>query len=355
MNSKERVLLALDHKEPDRVPINYRATDVVTEKVGKALRLDYEGILEYFNVDFREVIPSYQGPVINSDLSSKIQKDIWGVERTEIVTDTSRDVMVTLNPLKEIENVEDLDAYPWPKPEYFDFSNIEKKIDKYEGFAVSTEGIHAEGYHGIFHQLTYLFGMEKVMMDFILNKDLINKTIEKITAYFLDYYERLFKAGNGKFDILFYKDDFGSQNGLLISRDFIKEFFMPAMKKLVDLADAYGVKVALHSCGSIYDIIPDIVDIGVKILDPIQTTAKNMEINKLKTDFGNDLTFHGAIDTQELLPKGTPEEVKNVVNNTISVLGKGGGYFFSPSHRLQQDTPTENVLAMYDAVKKFKY
>jgi uroporphyrinogen decarboxylase len=348
MDSKERVMTALHHQEPDRVPVNFRSTDEVIAKLSKRLVLDYRGLLEHFQVDFREVIPAYTGPEL-SPLPDGSLPDIWGVGRKEVVTDNSRDVLVTHNPLKELNDAGGLDSVNWPTPDHFDFADIDKMCDGYAGFAVSTEGIHAEGYHGVFHLLTYLYGMEKVMMDLVLNEELVQQTIDRIMDYFVAYYSRLFEAGKGKIDFLFYKDDFGTQNSLLISRDMFVKFFKPTLQKLVDLTESFDSTLILHSCGNVLEIIPDLIDAGVKVLDPIQVTAKGMDIDVLKQKYGEKLTFHGAIDTQQLLPRGTPEEVKKTVENTIAVLGKGGGYFFSPSHRLQQDTPVENVLAMYEA------
>jgi uroporphyrinogen decarboxylase len=191
------------------------------------------------------------------------------------------------------------------------------------------------------------------MMDLVLNEELIQKTIEKIMAFFIEYYTRIFEAGKGNIDFLFYKDDFGTQNSLLISKDMFKKYFKSTLAQLVALSESYGATLILHSCGSVIELIPDFIDTGIKVLDPIQVTAKDMDISVLKKRFGDVLTFHGAIDTQKLLPKGKPEEVKETVEKTISILGKGGGYFFSPSHRLQQDTPVENVMAMYDAALNF--
>ncbi|MGI6114399.1 MAG: uroporphyrinogen decarboxylase family protein [Mahellales bacterium] len=347
MNSKERVYMALNHEEPDRVPINFRATDQIIDVLYNHYGKDYYQLLDHFNVDFREVIPDYIGPALKK-LDDGTQLDIWGVGRKEVITATSRDVCVNVNPLKDINDVDELNKYNWPSIDMFDFSVVDRKCDEFKGYAISTEGIHAEGYHGVFHILTYLFGMERVMMDLVLNEELIQGAIKHIMSFFLKYYEKIFQQAKGKIDFLFYKDDFGTQNSLLISRDFFLKFFAPTLKQLVDLANSYNVKMILHSCGSVIELIPDFIDIGIKVLDPIQTSAKGMDIKVLKERFGDKLTFHGAIDTQKLLPKSSPEQVKEVVRNTIDILGKGGGYFFSPSHRIQQDTPLENVIAMYE-------
>jgi len=191
------------------------------------------------------------------------------------------------------------------------------------------------------------------MLDLVVNPEPIKAAIHKIMEFFNGYYERLFESAESRIDFLFYKDDFGGQNNLLISPDMFKTFFYPNIKELSDLAAQYGAKVILHSCGSIMKLIPDFIEAGAAVLDPIQVTAKGMDIRELKTRFGEELVFHGGIDVQHLMPFGTVEEIQSKTKETIEILGKGGGYFFSPSHRFQPDTPIDNIVALYEAV--FRY
>jgi uroporphyrinogen decarboxylase len=217
MNSKERVLMALNHMESDRVPINFRATDYIIDALCKLYKKDYYELLDYLHVDFREVVPKYVGPKLKK-LKDGSYLDIWGVGRKEVITESSRDVGISFNPLAEVEDVSDINNYNWPSVDMFDFSEIGNRCDEFEGYAISTPGIHAEGYHGVFHLLTYLFGMEKTMMDLVLNEELIQETINHIMKFLVSYYEKMLQQANGKIDFLFYKDDFGTQNSLLISR-----------------------------------------------------------------------------------------------------------------------------------------
>ncbi len=133
----------------------------------------------------------------------------------------------------------------------------------------------------------------------------------------------------------------------------VRDFFMPHTKVLCDLAANYDVSFVQHSCGAVYKVIPDFIEAGVAVLDPIQVTARGMDVVELKKNFGADLVFHGGIDTQHLLPFGTVDEVKTQVRRIIEVLGKDGGYFFSPAHRIQADTPIENIIAAYDVAEEF--
>lgn len=352
ITSRERVLTAMNHIRPDRVPINFRSVDTVANRLEHYYSASYQELLQYLQVDFREVIPPYIGPVFEKDENGNFY-DEWGVRRKEVITSHSRDVFVDYSPLANVEDLETIEKYPWPSADNYDFSCLETMCRTFDNYAISGPGIFAEGYHGVFHQLTYLLGMEEAMIKLLTEEELVQAIIDHITEYWLGYYDRMFTACKGRLDFIFYKDDMGTQNGLMVSQEIFRKFFKPCIKKLCDLADSYGAAMIYHTCGSIMPLIPDFIDAGVKVLDPIQTSAKNMDIHELKEKFGDKLTFHGAIDTQKILPNSSPEEITEIVKETLSVLGKNGGFFFSPSHRIQQDTPLETIVAMYDTVRNW--
>ena len=353
MDSRERTAITMEHQKPDRMPINFRAVDAVIEKLQVKYGVNYEGLLRHWHVDFREIVPPYIGPKLPVT-DDGLEIDIWGVGRSMVEhADGGRDVMVTFNPLKDADSIEDINNHQWPKAEWFDFAAVPSICKPYAGFALSTPGIHMEGYHGVFHLLTYLFGMEKGIMHLAARPDLVRIATKKIMDFFVEYYDRFFKFADGEIDLLFYKDDFGTQNNLMISRKMFQDFFLADIKKLCELATSYNVKFIQHSCGAVFDIIPDFIEAGVAVLDPIQITAKGMDPVKLKNSFGSDLVFHGGIDTQHLMPFGSVDEVKSKTRKVVEVLGEGGGYFFSPSHRFQADTPIENIVAAYKVVEEF--
>lgn len=352
MTSRERVLMAMHHEEPDRVPVNFRSVDLVKTRLQEYFHTDYKGLLERFQVDFREVIPPYTGPAFPVDATGNFY-DIWGVRRKIVETERSRDIFVDRSPLAGVDDLDAIEKYPWPSPDEYDYSVLEAMCKEYEGYAISGPGLFAEGYHGAFHQLTYLFGMEEAMMNLLVEEELVEAVIRHVMDYWLGYYERMFEACKGRLDFIFYKDDMGAQNGLLIGEDLFRRFFKPTLKELCDLCHSYGAEMIYHTCGSVKPLIPDFIEAGVKVLDPIQTSAKDMDIRELKEKFGSRVTFHGAIDTQKVLPESTPEQIREVVRDTVDVLGHGGGYFFSPSHRIQQDTATETIVAMYDEVLSY--
>ena len=352
MNSKERVKITMDHKEADRIPINFRATDQIIRRMSSKLCSDYFGILNHYHVDFREVTPPYIGPILKK-IEDGSEIDIWGVGRKEIITEAARDVMISINPLKDAISPEEIKNHKWPQAEWFDFSVVKQMCQDFREYAISTPGIHIEGYHGVFHLLTYLFGMEKAMLYLVINPELLKVAVKEIMKFYTKYYERLFESAGGMIDFLFYKDDFGAQNNLLIGPDMFMEFFYPNIKELSDLAGNYGAKLMLHSCGSVIKLIPKFIEAGTVVLDPIQVTAKDMDIHELKRRFGEQLTFHGGIDVQHLMPFGSIDEIRIAAKETIETLGNKGGYFFCPSHRFQPNTPIENIIALYEAASEY--
>jgi uroporphyrinogen decarboxylase len=352
MESKERVMIAMLHQEADRIPLNFRATEEIIHKLSLFLNLDYEGLLNHFKVDFREVIPPYVGPNRTTGKPGRFV-DIWGVERFENISEIAKTTYVSYHPLKDVTTPKEISKHVWPRAEWFDFTPVAGMCKHYQSYAISSPGIHCEGWHGVFHQLTYLFGMEKVLMDLVMAPDLIKAAIDEIMKFLLRFYERLLQSAEGMLDFVFYKDDFGTQDNLMISRQMFLDYFYPNIQALVELCNSYGAKLIMHSCGSVFPIIPDFIKAGVTVLDPIQVTAKDMNICVLKREFGDALTFHGGIDIQRLMPRGTIEEIDLAAKETIETLGKGGGYFFSPSHRFQNDTPVENIMTLYNSA--FRY
>jgi uroporphyrinogen decarboxylase len=173
--------------------------------------------------------------------------------------------------------------------------------------------------------------------------------MDRFTDFYLDFFDRMLTAANGRIDILRTADDLGTQRGLFFSPEMFRTFIKPRLKKLVDMTHSHGVKFLFHSCGAIRPLIEDLIEIGVDILDPLQAAADGMEPQALKNAYGDRICLHGGICTQYLLPGGTPEEVRCEVRRRLDILGRGGGFILAPCHVLQADVPTENILAMSDA------
>ncbi|MBC8507917.1 MAG: hypothetical protein H8D34_23870 [Chloroflexi bacterium] len=195
--------------------------------------------------------------------------------------------------------------------------------------------------------------MDNLLCDMIISPSMAEYIIDRYTDFYVDYYSAMFEATQGRIDILRIADDFGTQIGSLISMELFSKFIKPKVKKLVDMAHAYGVKVMFHSCGSVIDYIDELIEVGVDILDPIQTQAERMDPAYIKQRFGEKICLHGSLDTQYTLPKGSVEEVIEEVKDRISVLGPGGGFIIAPSHTLQPDVPIQNIEAIYRTAREY--
>lgn len=207
----------------------------------------------------------------------------------------------------------------------------------------------------MFNQLFNLFGMQETMYLLFDKPEVIHAAVDKIAEFYYRTATRLFEICEGKVDIFITGDDFGCQQGLTISPEMYDEYFREPFQRLFSLAKDHGMKVMIHSCGSIFDLIPTFMAMGADIIDPVQTTANKMEPRKLKEAYGDKMCFHGAIDQQNILTFGTVAEVREHVRYTIKTLGTGGGYILCPSHDLLPNVPLDNILAMYDEAAKFRF
>jgi uroporphyrinogen decarboxylase len=354
MNSKERVLKAFNHEQTDRVPFMYRDVPEVRQRLKKDLNIATDDeLFEQLNIDFRWVGPKYVGPEQN--LENGYRKDFWGVEwKYTRFNDDAGYWNEVDHPLKDIHTVEELENYPWPQLEWWDFSGIEAQCDKYAEYAIMTEpGIASPA---IFQSpIQPLLGVERSLMEPLMNPAFFQSLIQKILDFQIPFIEKMMKAGNGKIDFFRIGDDFGTQQGLLMDTETWKMYIQPAFKQMADTAKKYGARYYQHSCGAIRDLIPHLIETGVDVIDPIQVKATGMIPAELKAEFGDRLVFSGGVDEQDLLPHGTPEEVKAGVEQLISDMGMNGGLFVGPTHNFQDDIPTANILAMYEAAKNFKW
>jgi uroporphyrinogen decarboxylase len=343
MNSRERVLCSLNHVKPDRAPTDLEATKEIWDKLLKHFKTtDYDLVKNALKIDCRWLGPEYKGP--EGKAFSDGSYEGWG---GSILRNVSNEFgsyeEVVKYALDEAETPDDIDRLlRAPDPDDYDFSCIPGMCKEYNEYFLLA------GTASMFYYPTMVRSMEKIMIDMAINPEMAHYLFNKSVEWHLAYHERLFEAGKGRIDALQIADDFSSQRGPLMSREMFVDFFREPFKKFVDLGKSYGAKIYLHCCGSAYKLIPDLIDWGVEILDPIQTTASDMDPLNLKTQFGHKLSFHGAVNTQSILPNGTCDDVRNNVRELVETLGKGGGYIMSACHFIQADVPIENVLAMYE-------
>ena len=209
--------------------------------------------------------------------------------------------------------------------------------------------------HGAFYILagfltyTFLRGLERAYKDLIVNRELVEHCLDKIFDIAYEHTCRIYEQIPGQVTLSYVAEDFGSQEGLLFSPQIIREVFMPRMKRMADLVHSAGAFVFTHSDGAIREIIPDLIEMGADVLNPIQWRCRGMERAGLKRDFGDRLVLHGGVDNQQTLAFGSVEEVRAEVAENIRILGAGGGYILAPCHNIQAISPPENVVAMYEA------
>jgi len=358
MLPNERVRMAIDHKEPDRPPIQFYATPEVTKTL-----IDYfkgQDPKEVFEVDFRYVGPKPLKKTKKPKPDSGIDEyDMWeaGYRNSPYHLDAI-DMSGTYPepvylPFAEFKTMDEVTNYPWPNSEDFDYSVIPEQIKHNKGFAIVLGGagtpdiINGAGVRGR--------GMERLLMDIVREDEVGVAIIERRVNFYYEYLRRSLEAGQGRIDIVHLGEDLGTQEGLLLSPGMFDSFFRPRYQKFFDLAYSYGAKAWLHSCGSTYFLHSRFIEMGLDVLDSVQTEPVNMDPEKLKDEFGDKLTYCGMLDNQRLLPYGTVEECRAVARHRIKVIGKGGGYIFCSSHDLQIDTPLENILAIYEEVSGKKF
>jgi len=349
MNHRERILAAIRRQPVDRIPTDIWATDEVWEKLRAHLGVsDNLGVYDGLDIDgIIGIAPPYIGPVC--PVKDGIRYDEWGMGyRIQAYETGSYDEQVIF-PLAQAKTVEDLAAFPWPSPDWYDYSALPKLAESYEGRSLQV------GYTAIFYWHNRLRGLEQSLMDPLENPELTRYLVQKVSDFFQEYHTRCFEAARGLVDSTQVTDDFGSQNGLLISPRIFDSFYRAPMQRGIDLAHRYDLIVFHHDDGDMRRLLPRLVEMGIDLLNPIQWRCGGWDLSRLKADYGQKLCFHSAVDNQQTLPFGTPRDVRREVKTLIETLGSDGtGFIVGPCHNLQPVTPMENILALYETAKSWK-
>lgn len=350
MTSKERVLTAFARQEPDRVPINYSANLGIDRRLKDHFGLapdDREGIRKALGVDFQQLAAPYIGPKLHADLPDR-QVDMWGIRRRWIEHDSGGYWDYCDFPLR-YATVEQVEAWPMPSPDDFDYSQIAAECKRLKEFCVY---IGSAGLGDIINSTGMLRTMEQTLMDLATDDPAAIRLIERKAAIMLEVTRRTLEAARGGVDLLWMGEDLGTQRGQTISLELFRRRIRPVHQQFVDLAKEWKIPVAIHSCGSSSWAFDDLADMGVNVVDTLQPEAKDMAPEYLKKRFGDRLAFHGMISTAGPVAYGTVDDVVRNVTETLETMMPGGGYALAPTHSLQDNSPTENVLAMYDTARK---
>ena len=351
MSSKERVLVAFARQEPDRVPINYMANPGIDRRLKQHLNLDEqddEGLRQALGVDFRSVGVPYIGPKLHEDIPDR-QVDMWGIHRRWIEHETGGYWDYCDFPLKDA-TLDEIEAWPMPDPDDFDYSRVAEQCKQWQAYCVVAGGA---GLGDIINSTGMIRTMSQVLIDLITNDPAGLRYIDRKVDTQIEITRRTLEAAQGGIDLLWLGEDLGTQIGPMISIELYRKHIRPRHQRLVDLGKAYGLAVAIHSCGSSSWAFEDFIEMGIDVVDTLQPEARDMSPAYLKARFGGRLAFHGCISTAGPVATGTVQETINSVRETLQVMMPGGGYALSPTHMLQDNSPTENVAAMYETAHKF--
>ncbi|OGF47460.1 MAG: hypothetical protein A2452_02970 [Candidatus Firestonebacteria bacterium RIFOXYC2_FULL_39_67] len=350
MNSKERVLRAVNHKLADRTAITFDAEKEVYQMLFKHFETkEKETLFDKLNVDTWMILP--RNYIYLASDSEKIEKtSIWGFKSRVTAYSGGTYEEIFHSPLAGKDELFDIKNHNWPDNDILDFSQFVP-----EAKAHSDRAIIGTFTWGAYFLASMVRGMEDLMIDMVARKeyaDHLIKTISEKSEYYLT--KMLEEHGEG-IDIVYMADDTCSQLAPLFSPETFKEFVAPYLKKFTSVVHKHNKKFLLHTCGSVRTFLPQIIDCGVDMLEPIQITAEGMEPAGLKRDFGEDICFYGGVDLQKVLSTYSSEKVSDEVKRLIDILGKDGGYIMGPGHTyIQPDTPLKNILAMYKTANEYR-
>jgi len=379
MNSRERLQLALSHREPDRVPFDLGGTDVTSIHY-----LAYRALRRHLGLPEREpelINLIQQTARIDADMHDRLKIDVKNLT-LDFLSHFNADIQekdgfsyfyddwgrgwrmpiqggwyydIFHHPLKEATSVAEIEKYPVPDPPAAaDFAGLAERAAHFA--QVEQKGVVVwPVIAGFMEMAAFLRGYENFFMDFSLNEKLVAALMRKVLEFKLGYWERALAHLGDNVDAVQETDDLGGQNAMLISPAMYRRIVKPLHRELFDFIHAHTkAKLFFHSCGAIRPVIPDLIELGVDILNPIQVSAKGMDTAELKREFGRDLVFWGGgVDTQYVLGSGTPDDVRADTRRRIRDLAPGGGFVFATVHCIQGDVPPENITAMWETLQKF--
>jgi len=370
MNYRERFEATLEHKPVDRVPFDLAGTSLTgmehKESIDKlreylGFTRPYDGwyekfderILKYLDIDIRRV-----GDILEpeSPLSGWIDEntfvDCWGIKR--VFTGLYWDIQDP--PLKGAD-LDDLKRYPWPDPNQIDMKRIEAYREQAKRLYLETDYVVCAEHpvYGVLELGCWMCGFDDFLLKMALEPSFVRYFFDKVLEYQKKVIEIYYGALGEYIHFTTSGDDFGTQTGPFMSPKMFADLVKPYYKERIAYTKKFTkARYFHHTCGSVYSLIPHLIDAGVDILNPIQPGARDMEPEMLKKAYGNQLTFWGGIDTQHILPYGTKEDVKGEVWRILDAMGaERGGYVLAPAHNIQPDVPSENIIALFEAGKEY--
>jgi uroporphyrinogen decarboxylase len=379
LTSRDRLLTSLAHQQPDRVPIDlggnqtgihkiaYRrlldllglGEEIVIMDLVQQLALPSEAVLERLQVDTRYVwakgAESFHGAIICRQRGGRTWHDFtdeFGVTWS-MPDDTPNFFDISHSPLAGL-TLQQIKEYPFPKGD--DPSRFAGLRERAQKIRRETPCAVVSGISGVVYEICwYMRGMENLFIDMLEQPEVLETLLDRTLQFWLDWFRLFLDEAGDVVDVIMIGDDLAGQNGPLVPPPIYRTYVKPRQKQLVQyIKSRTQAKIWYHSCGSVIQYIPDLIDNGIDILNPVQIAAKGMDPLRLKQEFGDRLIFWGGgIDSQRVLPSATVEIVRKNVRETLEAFKPGGGYVFNNVHNLQMDVPPENILAMYDAALEF--
>lgn len=379
MTSRQRVLCALEHREPDRVPIDLGGFQTGIHKIAYRQLLDHQGleeeirildpvqqlaapsedILRRFHVDTRYLCAKgpddFDGTIVKNTREGRLWhdlKDEFGVVWS--MPDDQRMYMdISFHPLANA-SMKDIEGYPWPDGSdagrFADLRRKAKALRKETPYAICT------GIGGVVYETCwYLRGLERWFMDMIEEPAFCEALLDRMLKYWTDFYTGFMREAGDLIDVVMIGDDLAGQDGPLFDPRFYVRVVKPRQKALVrHIKSLTSARIWYHTCGGVKRYIPELIDNGVDILNPVQTSAAGMDATELKREFGDKIVFWGAgIDAQHILPVASPARVREEVRRNMDIFKPGGGYVFNNVHNIQAGVPPENITALFDAAYEF--
>jgi uroporphyrinogen decarboxylase len=377
MTSRQRIIASVEHREPDRLPVDFGGTNCSTiHRIAHKKLMELMGFTDFkeemydiiqqvvrpdkrlqkiFGSDTYLLLPGFSDDFelkITKDSKYSYLSDEWGAKYRKPHIGFFYDFYT--NPLSGIK-YEQLKNYKFPDPtnkgRTKDLSRQAKEAFEKTEYAL----IMSDGIWGMLQHSALLLGFHRLYEALASEHKLITAILDRLLEYEINYWESVFIKVKEYVQIIHISDDLGGQFGPNINPVVYRKLIKPYHKKLIDfIRKKANVKILFHSCGSVYEFIPDFIEMGIDILNPVQVSAAKMDSNTLKKEFGNDITFWGGgIDTQKVLPFGTPEEVRNEVKKRISDFAPGGGFVFTTVHNIQANIPAVNIKQMFETVKEY--
>lgn len=379
MDSRTRLNLVLNHQEADRVPFDLGAT-VLTSIHVKA----YQALRAHLGlppVEPRVVDIFQQIVAVDDDLRARLKVDVrdvaprssatfrievkemgdytyfydeWGIG-WKMPKEGGWYYDMFDHPMKNVASLAEVEKYPWPDPtDPARFTGLAERAR--HAAQVEKQGVFLGGLSaGIMEMAAWMRGFENYFSDFANNEKLLVAIMEKVVEMKLAYWEIALREVGDNVDAIGEADDFAGQYRMLISPAMYRRIVKPLHRRLFDFIHARTrARIFFHSCGAIRPVIPDLIEIGVDILNPVQVSATGMDSAELKREFGKDITFWGGgVDTQRVLGTGTPEQVRQDVRRRITDLAPGGGFVFATVHNIQGNVPPENIMAMWETLQQY--